>query len=225
MLYEKKFTYLLLLLIASCFLPADTGLADSDRVVIANFSEKLMDGWKEKVFAEKTDYVPLQLQSGKWVLSAASISSASGLFIEQNIDLNKTPMLHWSWNVLKLPEVTDEKTREGDDYGARIYVIFKTGPFFWQTRAINYVWSRNYPVGSSWPNAFTENAMMFAVESGESRKGEWVHEQRNVKKDIENLLGLAIDTIGGVAIMSDSDNSQDSAKALYGDIFFSSTDN
>ena len=45
--------------------------------------------------------------------------------------------------------------------------------------------------------------------------------RRNVVEDFAELLDMDIDSIDGVAIMTDSDNSGLSASALYGDVFFS----
>ena len=63
---------------------------------------------------------------------------------------------------------------------------------------------------------------MVAVQSGDERVGEWVHEKRNVLDDIKNLLGIDATSIIAVAIMTDTDNSKQSASAYYGDIFFTS---
>ncbi len=117
----------------------------------------------------------------------------------------------------------NERTKDGDDYSARVYVVVSGGVFFWRTRAINYVWSSNQPVGTSWPNAFTDNALMLAVRSGKSNDvGRWVQERRNVREDLRQLLGKEITQIDAVAVMTDSDNTQQSTSATYGDIYFSS---
>jgi hypothetical protein len=99
-------------------------------------------------------------------------------------------------------------------------VVFSGGLFFWRTRAINYVWSSNQPEGASWPNAFTGNARMIAVESGPQRLGQWVSEQRNVAEDYRRLFGGEPGSVDAVAIMTDTDNSGQQASAWYGDIWF-----
>ena len=73
----------------------------------------------------------------------------------------------------------DERTRAGDDYAARVYVVFSGGLAFWRIRAINYVWSGNQPVGSSWPSAYANNVCMIVVQSGLKQASQWVNEQRN----------------------------------------------
>lgn len=63
---------------------------------------------------------------------------------------------------------------------------------------------------------------MVAVESGEDLVGEWVEEKRNILDDIKLLLGIDATRVDAVAIMTDTDNSKQSASAYYGDIFFTS---
>jgi hypothetical protein len=115
----------------------------------------------------------------------------------------------------------DERSKAGDDYPARLYLVISGGVLFWRTRALNYVWSSHQPVGTSWPNAFTGNARMLAVESGPAHAGEWRHYRRDVRADLRRWLDEDIDAIDAVAIMTDTDNSGQHAIAYYGDIYFS----
>ena len=94
--------------------------------------------------------------------------------------------------------------------------------FFWKTRALNYVWSNNQAVGSAWPNAFTSNAYMVAVQTGTANLGQWREQKRHVRDDFKRYFGSDIITIDAVAIMTDADNSGREATAYYGDIYFSS---
>jgi hypothetical protein len=217
---ERRLVWLgLLLLLGSIWSPARAG---EGLVAIGRFAEKELGGWQEKQFAGQTRYVLVADQEKGWVLKAQSKGTASGLVKQGSIDIDQTPYLNWSWKVTSLPAVADEKTKEGDDYPARIYVIFKTGRWFWTTRAVNYVWNSTYPPGATWPNAFTDNACMIAVQAGKDRSGVWLAEKRNIKQDILNCFGVKVSRIGAVALMTDSDNSADEATAYYGDIFFSS---
>lgn len=194
--------------------------AESKRVDIARFSQNDLNGWQSKVFAGETHYA-LKTNDGKIVLRAESNATASGLYREINIDLGKTPILNWSWKVDSLLEGNDERTRAGDDYSVRIYVVFSGGLAFWRTRAINYVWSNEQPVGSNWINAFTSNARMIAVESGSKRVGQWVSERRDVRADYRLLFGEEPGQVDAVAIMTDTDNTGAVTTVWYGDIWFS----
>lgn len=194
--------------------------AEVDRIDVGNFSAGQLDRWNTKVFAGKTDYA-LVPDDGRQVLMADSRASASGLYREIAIDLKQTPLLNWSWKVNNLLTGNNERHKSGDDYPARLYVVFSGGLRFWRTRAINYVWSSNQPAGSEWPNAFTSNARMIAIQGSGGLQGQWVSEQRDVLADYRRLFGEEPGEIAAVALMTDTDNTGLSARAWYGDIWFS----
>lgn len=194
--------------------------ADGEHIDVARFSRGDLSGWRPKAFSGETRYA-LKTQNGRTALRADSDAAASGLYREVSVDLGKTPILNWTWRIDNILAGADERTRAGDDYPARVYVVFSGGLMFWRTRAINYVWSNNQPAGSSWHNAFTGNARMIAVESGPDRVGRWVEERRNVHVDYRRLFGEEPGRVDAVAIMTDTDNTGTKAAAWYGDIWFS----
>jgi len=177
--------------------------------------------WEIQEFSGVTNYELINIDN-RQVLKASSNASASGLVRKIEIDLKKSPYMNWSWKVDGVLDNVEETTKAGDDYAARVYIVVSDGFFFWQTRALSYAWASNQAKGSSWPNAFTDNATMVAVQSGDEKVGEWVEEKRNILDDIKNLLGIDASRIDAVAIMTDTDNSKQSATAYYGDIFFTS---
>ena len=197
------------------------GWTSNEHINIARFSQGDLSGWKTKIFSGETHY-SLKKINGRMALHAISSAAVSGRYREINIDLNKTPLLNWTWMVSNALSVSgiNERTRRGDDYAARIYVIFSGGMLFWRTRAINYVWSSNLPINSHWPSAYTNNTQLIAVESGKKRLGQWVNQQRNVRKDYRRLFGEEPGNISAVAIMTDTDNTGATAAAWYGDIWF-----
>ena len=75
------------------------------------------------------------------------------------------------------------------------------------------------------PNSYTDKVMMFVVESGAGKLQQWVAERRNVYEDYKKAFGDEPAMISGVAIMTDTDNTGESAIAWYGDITFSKTQN
>ncbi len=50
----------------------------------------------------------------------------------------------------------------------------------------------------------------------------WMTEKRNVREDFKRYLGLDVQFIDAVALMTDTDNSHQAATAFYSDITFSS---
>ena len=62
--------------------------------------------------------------------------------------------------------------------------------------------------------------MMFVVESGSAKLNQWVNEERNVYEDYKKAFKEEPPMISGVAIMTDTDNTAESATTYYGDIIF-----
>jgi hypothetical protein len=196
-------------------------LAAEPRLLLGEFSRNRLDGWEHKTFKSETRY-QLQTLDGVTVLKAESHNAGSGLFKEQHIDLDKTPMLNWSWRIANRLNGLNEQNKSGDDYAARIYVVVKGGLAFWQTKAINYVWSSNTAKDTVWPNAFAGNhAMMLALRGPEAPLNVWHNEKRNVRTDLKKLFNEDLHSIDAVALMSDTDNSGGQVSAFYGDIWFS----
>lgn len=177
-------------------------------------------GWQRKEFSGQTTYT-LKKDGARQALHAESRAAGSGLYREISIDLRRTPYLNWSWRVDNVLTDNDEKTKSGDDFPARVYVVVSGGALFWKTRALVYVWSSHQPVNSAWHNPFTDNSRLIAVRSGRQELGRWLTEKRNIRADFKRLYGADIDRIDAVAIMTDTDNSGQSASAWYGDIFVS----
>jgi len=188
---------------------------DADRL-IDDFEDGLRPQWREKAFQGRTEYRVVGDETG-YVLEARSRGSASALILKQTIDLKAFPVLSWRWKVANVLPRGDARKKAGDDYAARIYVVFPHW-FFPKTRTINYIWANRLPVGSVVPNPLTSNAMMVAVQSGEEKVGEWVLENRDVLADYRRIFGEDPPLAGAVAIMTDTDNTGSSAVAWYDDI-------
>lgn len=178
--------------------------------------------------------------AGTTVLKAESSKSASGLirrFDERKIDLKEYPILKWRWKIGNLIKGADITTREGDDYPARVYVTFRYDPEragagmrmqyglakslygeYPPHAGLNYVWDGKAAVGTMLPNAFTARAMMFVVESGARRVGEWIEVERNVYEDYKRAFKEEPPAVSGIAVMTDTDQTGETATAWYGDI-------
>ena len=195
-----------------------SALQGEEIIQVGRFSAADLRGWKEKKF-EGTTLYRLIRTSDKHVLEAEAHASASGLFRKIRIDLNKTPYLHWCWKIIEPLPPLPEETKAGDDYAARIYLVQKGGLAFWRTKALNYVWSSSHGREALWPNAFAgDNVMMLAVRNRNDQS--WICEKRNVRSDWKRAFGEIPSHIDAVALMTDSDNSQQRTVAHYGDIWF-----
>ncbi|KAF0221577.1 MAG: hypothetical protein FD174_346 [Geobacteraceae bacterium] len=186
---------------------------------VGRFSGGDLSEWRNETFKgkDKTTYL-LVKENGKTVLKAHSRRAASGLLRKVDLDPKQYPVLRWSWKVEHTLKGEDAARKSGDDFAARVYVVFPR-TFFWQTRAINYVWAARLPQNSAGPSPYTSNAVIVAVESGDEKAGRWVTEERNVYEDYRKHFGEEPSRIGAVAVMTDTDDTRDEVTAYYGDIF------
>jgi Protein of unknown function (DUF3047) len=178
---------------------------------------EILATWQRESFQGETAYA----LDGE-ALRARCFDSASGLFLRQKIDLRATPVIEWSWRVDAVFDgAVDEKTKAGDDFPARVYVVRESTVLVWRTRALNYVWASAMPPGVSWPNPFASQAHMLALRSGAPpAPGRWVTERRNMRDDFRRYHGQDVERIDAIAIMTDCDNRKATAEAWYGPIRF-----
>jgi len=238
---------LLLVLLGSLFLVPYAIHADSPPVLeVGKFSAAtegaaLPDGWKPLTFKkiERHTNYSVSKDGDTVAVKAVSEASASGLTKEIKINLKEYPIVQWRWKVANVFKKGDVTKKEGDDYPARIYITFeydssKVG-FFDKAKhetakllygqypplaAINYIWESKAPKGTVVPNPYADQVKMIVVESGATGLNQWITEERNIYEDYRKAFGEEPPMISGVAIMTDTDNTGESATAFYGDIVF-----
>jgi len=190
--------------------------ADTDKISLGSFAKSGLEGWATKSFKGQTDYRIVE-DNGRKVLQASSQNSASGLIFETDYDPKQFPVMTWRWKVDQIIARGDSRKKSSDDYAARIYVVFPHW-FFPMTRTVNYIWANRLPKGSFQLSPFTRNDMMIAVESGNAKVGQWVSVQRDIVADYRQAFGEDPPNVGAIAIMTDTDQTGESAIAWYGDI-------
>lgn len=198
-----------------------TAVAQAETIAVSRFESEGLAGWEQKSFKGETEY-RIVSGDGNAVLEARSRDAASGMFRKIEIDPGQHRYLRWRWKVAGPLQNRAERTKAGDDYSARVYVVFP-GFFFWQMKAITYVWASRLPVEEAFPNPYTRNAMMVVVESGPIKAGTWQTGQRDILADYRRLFGGEPRKVGAIAVMTDTDNAGGEAVAWYGDITLSST--
>ena len=198
-------------------------LARAEPLALGRFSAGITEGWQTREFEGETSYRIMKLD-GRRVLEGDSVSSASSFYLEREIDLAARPVLEWSWRIVGIPAVADERSRVGDDFAARLYVVAPGEGLIGLPIAISYVWAGQATAGESWPNPFTPRVMMLALDSGNQNVGAWRTHRRNVQADFLRLFGREVERLEGIAIMTDSDNSGLRARAWYGDIILHSVE-
>ena len=70
------------------------------------------------------------------------------------------------------------------------------------------------------PTPWTDQVHMIVVESGPAKRNTWITEERNIYEDYKRAFGGEPSMVSGVAVMTDTDNTGESAEVYYGDIVF-----
>lgn len=196
-------------------------------------------GWKPLTFKKIPRHTVYEWanEEGRPVIRAQSDRAASGLIYPLDLDSKIYQHISWCWKINRTLQKGNAAEKSGDDYAARIYVTFKFDPdeasFFERTKfntykllfgeyppkaALNYVWANRLKKGADLPNAYTDRAHMVAVESGDEKIGEWVCEERNLYEDYKKYFGGKPTNISGIAVMTDTDNTGETAAATYADL-------
>ena len=139
--------------------------------------------WKLVTFDDTppTEY-SLRWEQDRTVVYARSDGGASGLVAELPGDLQPTAM-SWRWRVDQCLENDQERVRAGDDFAARVFVLYgrerSWTPWGWlrrrmvdnpfgnvvPKRIVNYVWASGGERGDVYPNPSFRNVATVVVES------------------------------------------------------------
>lgn len=176
------------------------------------------------------------------VLRIQSTASASMQIAPVDIDPARMPYLKWRWRVAHALRKSDIRSRENDDYAARVYVFFdlpverlsfgdrlriQTARLMSRTElptaALCYVWGNVQEVGETGWNAYTDRLRMIVVDSGNVHAGQWRNVQRHVGQDWAEAFGGPAPRVSGIALGCDTDNTGDDTVAWFGDLAFAAT--
>ena len=195
--------------------------------------------WDPLTFPKVSRHTQYRLvpEADGYAVEARAQASASGLIHRLRLEPLTRPLLRWRWKVEALVPGSDVTRKRGDDYPARLYVTFaydaqraglgqrlryETARLIYGEypphAGLNYVWDSKAPVGSMFPNAYTDRVRMIVVQSGTAHLGEWLAYERDIVQDYRATFGADPPTISGIAIMTDADDTGESAHAWYGEI-------
>lgn len=218
--------------------------ADIEQIAVGHFSHNtpalaIPLGWQPYRLGKARNETHYRLVSvdGRTVLEARAENSASALVYPLRADPKRTSWLSFSWRTERLVEKSDMRTTAGDDYPARIYVIFdydiarlsfgeriklRMARSIWGDQvpaaALCYVWEPRQPVGHSQWSAYTTRLRMIVAESGGARLDQWVSIERNVAEDFRAAFGEEPPPISAVIVATDTDNTGETAHTWFGDI-------
>jgi len=155
-------------------------------------------------------------------LRAEAKGTASGLGKKVKIDLSKTPFINITWKIEKDLKGIDERSKKGHDYAARVFVVKKTGLTPLSNKAVNYVFSSNNSTNEFWRSPYTKSSIDYVLSTTKENLNEWVTVKANVKEHFKKLHNLNVNELTGLAIMTDTDQTDIKAISYYQNIYFSS---
>ncbi len=193
------------------------------------FSEDFHDltSWKPLYFPKIKKHSSYEIEAGGGdsYLKTTSNASASAIVYKKEFNVYEFPNIQWQWKVENIYEKGDAKTKAGDDYPLRIYIIFKYDPEkaeFWDKlkykaaklvygeypphSSLNYIWASKEHKETLITSAYTEKSRMVLLQKGNSKVGKWLTQDINIIEDYKSAFGTPPPAIGSIAIMNDSDN-------------------
>lgn len=239
-LVGRRVDLVLLLCWALAPCAADTGASPTiSKFSTATPGAQLPAGWKPLTFPKIKQHTHYELVTDTigTVVKATSRAAASGLVAALDVRAAQYPILEWRWKAENTLAKGDPTRKDGDDYPARIYITFKYDPSranilqrakygtakliygeYPPHAGLSYIWDGRTARDTMLSNTYTDRLQMIVVESGTANLGKWMTYRRNVYEDYKRAFDEEPPPISGIAIMTDTDNTGESATTFYGDI-------
>ncbi len=186
-----------------------------------------LDNWKPFFFPKikRHSVYTIQRDGERHYLKAESNDSASAIVYKDSFKVYDYPHVQWRWKVNNVYVKGDARTKAGDDYPLRVYVMFEYDPatsgrfeklkYGFAKRiygeypphsSLNYVWSSREEPESIIVSPYTDRAMMVLLQRGPKNVGTWQEQEVNIVADYQKAFGAQPPLRARIAIMNDSDN-------------------
>ncbi len=193
--------------------------ADSSEGFREDFRAGWKDRWIEQALSRRRTRYEVVQEGGRPVLRATSTKSASALLHKLGIRTGAKGLISWRWRVqASILQNEHEREKRGDDYAARLFVVFESDRLSPHTQAICYVWASREAVGAVYRSPYASGVATVVLETGDQRANQWTAEERDFVADYRNVFGMTPHTVTAVALMVDTDNTGSSATAWFDDV-------
>jgi hypothetical protein len=181
------------------------------------FSDGL-DRWEEQRLDRRSTEFEVVEAEGNPALRARSDNAAAALLFPLALQPAAGVSVRWRWRVdSSLTENGRETEKEGDDYAARVFVIFGDPELNSNTRALAYAWAGQQPAGSIYPNPYISEVATIVLRSGDEEAGRWVAERRDIAADYEQAFGRPPPELAAIAVLVDTDDTSDTVVSWFDD--------
>jgi hypothetical protein len=192
--------------------------------------------WRHQIIGTRpaSVYTPTR-HAGRPALKAESEDGDSLVHLPLEVEGEALGSLRFSWFVDALNPLSDLADGQHDDAVARVMLQFGGDRNEFSARdnmmsdllqaltgeplpyaTLIYVWDHRYPVGTVFAHRRTPRIKTMVIESGPQRLGGWVDFERDVSADYHKAFGTVPQHLKGVALMTDSNNTQHPSRAWYG---------
>jgi len=191
-----------------------------EKTLLSNFKEGWEKDWIVRNIGNAQTKFEVEVENDSdLVLKATSIESASALWHPLSAQTGKRSKLSWRWKIEEeLDKNTKLRKKVGDDYAARVIVIFEPHLISWKTHAICYVWAANGAVETMYRSPYSSSFGIVVLQSGSKNRNKWMTEERDPVADYHKMFGRHPQLISAVAIMVDTDNSKQEAFTSFDDL-------
>jgi len=178
---------------------------------------------------EHTEY-DIENSGDEHYLKAESRASASGIVSRTQFNIFEYSAIRWRWKISNVYQNGNAMKKEGDDYPVRVYIIFQYDPGkasfgkrikyglakkmngeYPPHSSLNYIWANRDHKDDVLTNTYAQDAKMIILQQGDKKAGKWIEENVNVIDDYRRAFHEDPPAEARLAIMSDSDNTGESA--------------
>jgi len=191
-----------------------------------------LDNWQPFFFPKIKNHTKYSIEKseGLHCLRAESKASASAIVYKDSFNVYEYPRVAWRWKVSNVYAKGDARTKEGDDYPMRVYIMFEYDPAqagavermryglmkmlygkYPPHSSLSYVWANKDDPETIMTSPYTDRAKMVFLEKGVRKVGTWQDETVNVVEDYQKAFGTNPPARARIAIMNDSDNTGESS--------------
>ena len=226
---------LLLILISSPLISQDTISTTQEPntfIITENFND--LNNWENFSFTNNKTPTQYSIVSDSITsyLQIITNSSASGLIHTREFDPNLYPILSWRWQINTMIKDADGRTKSGDDYPIRIFVMFDDDSAeisFWTSlrnsaakllygseppeSSLCFVWIHQNFSEQFFDNPYSDTVKMIPIRMGDNGIKDWHSHQVNIVDYFEIIYNRSCPSSAKIAIMGDSDNTESMSEA------------
>ncbi len=218
--------------IAVLFAHAALSAVASNETVFFHEDFNNLENWKPFFLPgiKRHSTYTIEKENDNCYLKAESHASASAIIFKESFNVYEFPCARWRWKVMNVYAKANPRTKKGDDFPIRIYIMFLYDPsqagIFERLKyglakklygqyppqsSLTYVWANKEDPERIVTSPYTNRAKMIFLEKGTAKIGTWVDEEVEILDDYRKAFGKNPPEKAAIAVMNDSDDTGESS--------------